>query len=99
MDDSFGPFKRDGLGVVHFHKPVDGIAKLTRRGETGASQGCAVEDTEPAFHLIQPRAVCRSVVQMDIWVSLQPAILFGFVGVQVVQDHVNLAIRVGLWIP
>src|SRR5579863_40383 len=93
MDDSFGPFKRGSLCVVNFDKPVDSVAQLAGRGETGAAQSGAAEDAEPAFHLIQPRAIGWSVVQMDVGVSLQPAILLRFVGVQVVQDDMHLTAR------
>src|SRR5207253_4483368 len=37
----------------------------------------------------------RSEMQMDLRMALQPAVLFGLVSVQVVQYHVNFAIRVG----
>jgi len=85
MDDGLRPFKRDGLPIMHFHKPVDRFARLAWRGETGATQSSATEDAEPALHLIQLQAADRSVMQMDVGASLQPAILFRLVGVQVVR--------------
>ena len=96
MDDSLGPFERNGLCVVDLHKPVDSVAQLAGRGETGATQSRAAEDAEPAFHLIQPRTVGRRVVQMDVWVKPSAwRSCSRFVRVQIVEDHVDLAARMG----
>ena len=95
MHDGFGPLKRDRLVVVCFHKGVDGIPELSRRGETGAAQSRSAQNAEPAFHLIQPGTVGGSEVQMHLRMSSQPAITFRFVGIQIVQDHMDLPARIG----
>ena len=68
-----------GLDVV-----VDGPAHFRGRGKTCALQGVAAELGKPDFDLIEPGGVGRGVVEMDIPVPLQPSVVFGFMGVEVV---------------
>ena len=56
----------------------------------GAGQGVAGEDGKPDFDLVEPGGVGRGEVKMDVLVTPQPTIVFGLMGVQVVQDDVNL---------
>jgi hypothetical protein len=48
------------------------------------------EDREPDFDLVQPRGMGRGEVKVKVGVWGQPAVVFGLVGVQVVQDDVNV---------
>src|SRR4029077_3347679 len=72
------------------NESVDLIAHLAWGGEAGAGQGVAGEDGKPDFDLIEPGGVGRGEVKMDVLVTAQPAIVFGLMGVQVVQDDMNL---------
>jgi hypothetical protein len=50
-------------------------------------------DREPDLDLVEPRGVGRSEMKLDVLVVRQPAIVFGLMGVQIVQDDVQLAVR------
>jgi len=75
--------------IVGGDEGIDLLSHLPRGGEAGASQGMTGEDGKPGFHLVQLGGVGRGEVKMDILVARPPAIVFGLMGVQVVQDDVN----------
>jgi len=58
-------------------------------GKAAALQGVAGEQTEPDLDLVEPRSVGGSEVEMDVGMALQPAVVFGFVGVEIVEDDVE----------
>jgi len=94
-NDLLGPLERLSVLIVCRDEGVDLVANLPRRGEAGAGQGFAGENREPDFDLVQPRGMGRSEVKVDVGVSGQPAIVFGLVGVQVVQDDMSLLAGIG----
>jgi hypothetical protein len=51
-------------------------------------------DTLPAFHLIEPGAACRDEMKMDLGMGFEPAILLGFMRIEIVQHNVNLFVRI-----
>ena len=67
------------------------IADLAWRGETRAGQGFGGENGEPDLHLIEPGGMGRRKVEVDVLVPRQPAVVFGLVGIEIVQDHMDLA--------
>ena len=84
VHDGFGPFKGMGLGIMSLDKAIDGLTQLPYRGETGSSQGTASENAEPALDLVEPTGSGWRVVEMDVGVTGQPVISFGFMRVQIV---------------
>ena len=44
-----------------------------------------------AFHLIEPR-IGWDEVKMHVFVAFQPAVVLGFVGIQIVQDDMDFAV-------
>src|SRR6201993_775791 len=84
-----------GLLIVCADEGVDLVAQLAWRGEAGPGQGLAGEDGEPDFNLIEPGGVGRREVKMDVLVACQPAIVFGLMGVQIVENDMNLAVGIG----
>jgi hypothetical protein len=46
---------------------------------------------EPYLHLIEPGGVGRRKMEMDILVPSQPAVVFRLVGIEIVQNHMDLA--------
>ena len=90
--DLLGPLEGMGVLIVGSDEGIDLPAKLAWRGEAGAGQGPARQDGEPNFNLIEPRGVGRSEMKMDVLVAGQPAIVFGLVGIQVVEDDMNFAV-------
>ena len=84
MHDCFGPFKRMSLGIMGLDKAIYRQTELADRSKAGAPWGAAAQDAEPALHLVQPTGSGRSVVEMDVGVTGQPAVPFRFVRVQIV---------------
>ena len=91
-----GPVPLEGCGgrVVRFDEGIDGLAQLPDRGEAGAVERAAREDREPDLDLVEPAGVGRGEVEVNILVPRQPAVALGLVGLEVVEDDVDLLIRV-----
>ena len=51
-------------------------------------------DAKPAFNLIEPGAVGGNKVKMHLGMSFEPAVLFGLVSVEIVQDDVEFFVGV-----
>ncbi len=93
MHDCLPPLKWGGLLVMNGDKLIDRLPDLLRRGKAGAPQRLSAQDTEPAFDLVQPGGIGRGVMKTYLRMSSQPAVLFRLVGIQIVEDHVNLTVR------
>jgi hypothetical protein len=52
-------------------------------------QGAAAQDARPAFDLIEPAAMGRNKLEIHVGMSFEPAVLFGLVSVEIVQDAVE----------
>ena len=89
-----GPLERLGVMIVGGDKSVDLVANLARRGKTGAGQGLVGEDRKPDLNLVEPGRMGRDEVKMDVLVTGEPAVVFRLVGVQIVENDVQLAVRV-----
>src|ERR1700759_3343002 len=89
--DLLGPLEGVSGLVVSVDKGVDLIANLAWRGETRAGQGFGGENGEPYLHLIEPGRMGRGKMEMDVLVPSQPAVVFGLVGIEIVQNHMDLA--------
>jgi hypothetical protein len=79
--------------IVRGDKSVDLVADLAWRGEAGAGQGFGGKNGKPDFDPVQPGGMRRGEMKPDVLVAAEPAIVFGFVGVEVVQDDVNFPVR------
>jgi len=90
-DDLLGPLEGVSVLIVCGNESVDLIAHLAwevklappRRGWRGWKNQTSTWLSQEAWG--------RGEVKMDILVTPQPTIVFGLMGVQVVQDDVNLA--------
>src|SRR6266849_9612239 len=89
-----GPFKRSRRLIVELYKGIDGLPQLLGGSETGSLQRLPAQDAEPAFDLVEPGSVRRRVMKMDAGVAATPAVMFGFMGVQVVHNHMQLLARI-----
>jgi len=92
--NGFGPFERFRFGIVGLDVSVNGAAHLGRRGEAGPLERVTAELAEPDFDLVEPGSMGRGVVEVNILVSLQPTVVLGLMGIEVVQDDVNLLVTV-----
>src|SRR5215469_10775397 len=77
--------------VIGLDEGIDLIANLAWRGKTRTSQGFGGENGKPHLHLIEPGGMGRGKMEMDVLVPRQPAVVFGLVGIEIVQDHMDLA--------
>src|ERR687892_2471523 len=80
--------------VVRFDEGIDGLAQLPDRGEASAGKRAAGEDREPDLDLVEPAGVGWGEVEVDVLVPGQPSVALGLVGLEVVEDDVNLLIGV-----
>ena len=89
--DLLGPLEGVSGLVVGVDKGVDLVANLAWRGETRAGQSLGGENGEPDLDLIEPGGMGRRKMEMDVLVPRQPAVVFGLVGIEIVQNHMDLA--------
>ena len=94
VDLFLGPGEGLGSLIVGCDKSIDVPLQLLDGAEGGAVQRLALEDGEPCLDLIEPRRSGWDEMEMDIEVSLEPALVL-FIGVEIIQDDVQLAIREG----
>src|SRR5260370_41025996 len=94
MDHRFGPLEGSGLLVVSRNETINGVAQLTCGCETRTSQRRPAQDTEPAFHLIQPRTVCRYEVEVHVGMQFEPTVPLWLVRVEIVENHVHFSSRI-----
>jgi len=90
-DLPFRPFERYRLIVIDGDKVINGIPHLLRGSETNAAQGAPTENAEPTLDLIEPTGMRGRKVQAEVGMTCQPAIMLGLVGVEVVQQHMQLS--------
>ena len=88
--DLLGPLEGVSGLIIGLDKGVDLIAQLAWRGEARAGQGFGGENGEPYLHLIEPGGMGRRKMEMDVLVPRQPAVVFGLVGIEIVQNHMDL---------
>src|SRR5712692_11460411 len=94
MDDRLGPLKRDWVLVAGGGEPVNGRTDLLGSGGAEAAQDRSREDAEPDLHLVEPRGMGGRVVEVHLRVTSQPAVVLGLMSAQVIQDDVQLGVRV-----
>ena len=59
-----------------------------------ASQRLALKDGKPSLDLVEPRRPRRGEMEVHVWMFLEPAIAL-LMGVEIIEDDVQLAIREG----
>ena len=91
MDLRFCPSEGSSGLVVGLDECIDVAGELVNAGEAGAAEGLAGQDREPALDLIEPRGMRRGEMKMDVLVPLPPGIALRLVGIEIVEDEVDLA--------
>src|SRR6476620_12278843 len=94
MDLGLAPLEGYRVLVIARDERVDRLAQLMDRREAGAIEGAAGEYGEPDLDLVEPGGVGRGEVEVDVLVPCQPQIPLRLVGLEVVEDHVDLPARV-----
>jgi hypothetical protein len=74
----FGPLEGNGLWVAGGDELIDGLPELADAGKTRSTQRLSSPQAEPDSHLIEPRGVRGSKVQMHLRMLPQLAILLRF---------------------
>src|SRR4030067_2982033 len=92
---SLGPFEWGGLLIVGCHKAIDGLPHLTGRSEADSLEHLSGQDAEPELHLVEPRSMGRSEVEVNIGIAPKPTVFLGLVGIKVVQHDVDLLVGTG----
>src|SRR5215468_1599238 len=91
--DLLGPLKGLSGLIVGLDKGIDLFVYLAWRGETRAGQGFGGENGEPDLDLIKPGSMGRGKMEMDVLVPRQPSVVFWLVGIEIVQNDMDLAGR------
>ena len=82
MDLGFGPDEWLVVGIVGFNEVIDVLPELFDRGEGRVVEDCPFDPVEPG----SPR---RREMETHIGMTLEPAVVFGLVGVEVVEDDMD----------
>src|SRR4029450_9761376 len=91
----FGPDERLGVLIVGFDERIDVLSELRDGCEGRAVQGFVLQDREPDLALIEPGGAGRGEVEANVGVTLEPTIVLGLMGVEVVEDDVDWGIGIG----
>ena len=93
VDFLFSPLERGGVLIPAIDKGLDRLDQHFDAGKAGSLQCAAAQNAKPAFHLIEPGTARRDEMKMDLGMSFEPAILLGFMRIEIVQHNVNLLVR------
>ena len=93
MDGGPGPLEGASGLVVGAPEGIDVSPEVRHGGEAGALEGFAGQDREPALDLVEPGGVRRREVKADVAVSGEPEVALGLMGTEIVEDDVDLALR------
>ena len=89
-DGVFLPLEGVGVPVIGGEEVVDVLPQVPGAGKAGRGERLAAKNAEPDLDLIEPGRVRRDVMEVNVLVSLQPAVVFRLMRVEVIQHDVNL---------
>src|SRR5512139_3189345 len=95
MDLGFGPDERPSVFVISLDESIDMLPQLRDRSERGAMQRLSFQDREPDFDLVEPGRSRRREVEVHVRMALEPAVVSGLVGVEVVEHDVDRGVGMG----
>src|SRR5512139_720117 len=72
---------------------IDRLAQLSNSGKGGALQSIAAQKAEPDLDLIEPGSMRGYKMKMDLRMTLDPMVPFGFMGTEIVHNHMGFLIR------
>ena len=73
---------------------VDVFAQLGNGFEGSTAQRFSFEDRKPDLDLIEPGCSGRREVELHVGMTLEPAVIFGLMGIEVIEDDVDGSVRV-----
>jgi len=79
------------MGIVMFDEGIDLVHELFDVGERASANGFLRDDPKPALDLVEPRGVCRGVMDMEPRAPGQPGLNLGmFMSGVVVHNQVDV---------
>ena len=87
------PLKGCSLWIVHSDIFINSLAYLAGRSEASSLKRLSPKDTKPAFYLVKPGSMGRRKMKVYIGMTLQPTVLFGLMGTQVIKHYMDFLIR------
>ena len=94
IDPLLGPGEWLCCRVVGCNESIDVLLQLGDGGERSAGQRLALENRKPGLDLVEPRRPRRGEMELHVRMPLEPAVVL-LMSVEIVEDDVKLAIRVG----
>jgi hypothetical protein len=94
IDLGFGPGEGLGIFVIGLDEGIDVLPELFDRGEWRVLERVALQDREPDLDLIEPGSTGRGEVEMYVGMTLEPAVVFRLMGVEIVEDDMDGGIRI-----
>src|SRR6266403_3594579 len=94
MDFLLGPLERGCHLVPACDKGLDSLHQGADIGETGPLQSATAQNAKPALHLIEPGTVRRNEMKMHRGMGFEPTVVFGFMGLEIIQNHMELSTRI-----
>ena len=79
--------------IIAVDERLDVRLQFADGGEGRAGKRLSGEDREPDFHLIEPGRLCGREVEVNVRMAFEPAVFFGLMGVEVVEDDMDFAAR------
>jgi len=79
--------------VIAVDEGFDVSRELCDGAEGSTRQRLSGEDREPDFHLIEPRRLRGREVEMNVGVAFEPTVILWLVGVEIVEDDMDLPAR------
>jgi hypothetical protein len=95
MHLGFGPHEGCGIFIVVGDEGIDVIPELLDRGEGRALERFAVQDREPDFDLTESGSARRREVEMHVGMLLEPTVVLGLMGTEIVNDGVQFVAGIG----
>jgi len=75
-------------------KGIDSFTHVPGRKCIEPPESLPPQYAKPAFHLVEPRGMSRSVMEVDVGMLDHPAVMLGLVGIKVVQDDMEFPLRI-----
>ena len=94
MNDSLSPLERMSIFGVGRNKGIDGFTHVPGRECIESPESLPPQYAKPAFDLVEPGGMGRSVMEVDVGMLDQPAVMLGLVGVKVIQDDMEFPLRI-----
>ncbi len=94
MNNLFRPFKGRRILIAGLGESIYRPADILSRGSVQVPECLTPQYAKPTFNLVEPGGMGRGVVEIDVRVTGQPAVVLRLVDIKVIQDNVQCLIRI-----